>query len=137
MAQRTTQDNIELVVTGWLLPVRRRDIQELERHLHANAVWQAANGEIGCGNRNEILAMIGGEIEPLLGVDRLDLLASGDRVVVGVRSDELDEVAGVPLDGQLFFVITIEDDRIVRIEDQATRSAALATAGIASFRDWQ
>ncbi|MEA2445031.1 MAG: hypothetical protein QOJ12_2323, partial [Thermoleophilales bacterium] len=44
MAQRTTQDNIELVVTGWLLPVRRRDIQELERHLHANAVWQAANG---------------------------------------------------------------------------------------------
>jgi ketosteroid isomerase-like protein len=132
-----TQQNIELVMDGWLRPIAARDVDTLRRHLHPDVVWQGLAPDTVCGSRDELLDFVSDRPVPDRGVRRVDLLGDDDHVVVGVRGDDLDEIAGVRLDGQIFLVFTIRDGRIARIDDHPTRSAALAAAGIDDPPDWR
>ena len=46
------------------------------------------------------------------------------------------EVAGEPLEGQIYNVFTLRAGRITRIDDYRRRSEALAAAGIANDAGW-
>jgi len=54
-----------------------------------------------------------------------------------VRGPTLIEVAGEPLEGQIFNVFTLRDGRIIRIDDYRRRSQALAAAAIATDVGWR
>jgi hypothetical protein len=56
---------------------------------------------------------------------------------VGVRSTQLREVGGVPLEGQIFQVFTLRDGAIVRVDEYERRDDALAAAGAEGRGDWR
>jgi hypothetical protein len=58
----------------------------------------------------------------------LELIAGETAVVLGVRSDDLLAIAGVPLPGQLYNVFEILDARITSARDFARRTDALRAA---------
>jgi ketosteroid isomerase-like protein len=64
-------------------------------------------------------------------------MRAGDRVVLGIRSPGIADVAGEPLEGQLFDVFTFRDGRITRIDDYRRRGEALAAVGAAEGADWR
>jgi hypothetical protein len=51
--------------------------------------------------------------------------------VLGARRAGLEEVAGVPLHGEIYNVFAVDDGTITRIEDYADREDALTAAGLA------
>jgi hypothetical protein len=69
------------------------------------------------------------------GVDRLELIDAGERVVVGLAGPRFQEVPWAPLNGQIYVVYTVRDSHIVRMEDFLTRADAMAAAGGAT-KDW-
>ena len=132
-----TQKNIELVLTGWLMPVARRDFETLGRHLHPDVVWQGMHPDYTCDGRDEVLAFFDRGDDPETAVDRLDLIATDDHVVVGARSPGLEAIGEVPVGGQVFIVFTLRDGLIVRIDDHRDRAAALRAAGAEESGDWR
>ena len=137
MATDQTQDNLGIVLVGWVDAIRRRDLDALAAHLHPDVFWQGVLPGYTCDGRETVLAHFAGREElPHAGVERVDLVASGDQVVLGVRSRELERVGEVELGGQIFLVFTIRAGKIARLEDHATRRAALDAAGIAAVTDW-
>jgi hypothetical protein len=61
------------------------------------------------------------------GIDRLELHAAGDRVVVGIAGPRFRDVPF--LDGEIYMVFTTDSGRILRIDDYRTRDEAFrATA---------
>ncbi|MEA2451059.1 MAG: SnoaL-like domain [Thermoleophilaceae bacterium] len=136
MSERT-QANIALVLDGWLQPVQRRDFEALGRHVHPDVFWQGLRPEYRCDGRDEVLAFFARGEDPATAVDRVELLAGDDHVVVSVRSPGLETVGEVRVDGQVHLVFTLRDGLIVRIEDYAARADALRAAGIDELADWR
>jgi hypothetical protein len=62
------------------------------------------------------------------GVEALELVATEEKVVLGVRSTQLQDVGGMPLGGQIFQVFTLRDGLIVRVDEYERRGEALAAA---------
>jgi ketosteroid isomerase-like protein len=137
MASEPTQDNIELVLNGWLLPIRRRDLDALEQHLDPDVFWQSVRHDATCENRDAVVRHFAQQVESHTGVERLDLTGTDDHVIVGVRSRQLEAIADVELGGQIFLVFTIRDGLIARVEDHPTRSGALRAAQVAELPDWR
>ena len=71
-----------------------------------------------------------------LEVQHLEVIAGAEHAVLGVRSPQLQELAGVQLNGQLFNVFTIEEGRIVGVRDFAGRAEAQAAAGLEDVGSW-
>jgi len=67
------------------------------------------------------------------------VIATEEKVVLGVRSTQLQEVGGVPLGGQIFQVFTLRhhDGRIVRVDEYTRRGEALEAAGAKGRADWR
>jgi ketosteroid isomerase-like protein len=97
--------------------------------------WQGVLPELVCANREAVLDLL-----PRLGlsdVEAIELIGAGDKVVLGVRNRELQEVAGVQFRGQVFNVITLRDGRIVRIQDYTRREDALRAAAAVEQARWR
>lgn len=118
-------DNLELVLVGWLDAQRRHDIEAIERHLHPDAVWQGLRPDLVCRNRNQVLDNIRDRGAQLPDVEGIELCAEGDQVLFVVRSPDLVEVAGEPLNGQVNQVFTIADGLIVRMDEYRSRHEAI------------
>jgi catechol 2,3-dioxygenase-like lactoylglutathione lyase family enzyme len=118
-------DNLEVVLAGWVEARRRNDLDTIERHLHPDVMSQGLRPDLVCGNRDAVLDNIraGNGWRP--DVSGIELHADGDQVMLGVRSPDLTEVAGERLDGQIFQVFTIADGLIVRMDEYRTREEAL------------
>jgi hypothetical protein len=86
--------------------------------------------------RDAVLEALRGWVGVYLGVKALELIEVEDKVLFGISSVHLQEIAGVPLDGQIFNVLTLRGGRIVRIEDYARRDEALAAAKTEGRGDW-
>jgi hypothetical protein len=118
-------DNLEVILFGWIDGVRRRDPATIEPHLHPDVVWQGVRSDFVCRDRAEVLALVrrrGGPPD----VAGLELIAEGSRVMLGVRSPDLNDVGGVPLEQAVFQVFTLADGLIVRMDAHRTREEALA-----------
>lgn len=115
---------------------RSRDLERLASQLDENVVHQGVTPELICHNRAEVLENIHGSFErDNLGVDRLEMIEAGDRVVLGLAGPRFLDVPWAPLNGQIYIVYTVQDGRIVRMEDFLNRTDALSAAG-ATAKDW-
>ena len=133
----SSEENIAMILTDWLGALRRHDLESVERSMDPEIVWQGVRGDFVCPDRAAVLEMLREWQREDHGVEALELVATEDRVVLGVRSTQLQEIGGVPLGGQIFNVFTLSDGRIVRIDDYPRRSEALAAAGAEGWGDWR
>jgi hypothetical protein len=132
---RVTQANIE-VVFDHLNARRVHDLARLESQLDPDVVHQGVLPELVCNNRDEVLSMVQrGFAGDGFGIDRLELIDAGDRVVVGLAGPRFSQVPWSPINGQIYMVYTLRDGRIVRMDDYLSRADAMAAAG-AAVKDW-
>jgi hypothetical protein len=57
--------------------------------------------------------------------------------VLGIRDPEYRELAGVPLEGQLFVVFAVRNGEVVELRDYPRRDQALRAAGAADWATWR
>jgi SnoaL-like domain len=130
-----TQANLE-VVFDHLNARRMHDLALLESQLDPDVVHQGVLPDLVCNNRDEVLDNVQrGFALDGFGVDRLELIDAGDRVVVGLAGPRFSEVPWAPLNGQIYVVYTLRDGRIVRMDDYLSRAEAISAAG-ATAKDW-
>jgi ketosteroid isomerase-like protein len=118
------------VVVAWLDAMRRGDLETAAGCFHPDVTWRAVRDAALCGNRSEVVDMLAASLAT--GAPRataLELIAGRTAVVLGVRSDDLREIAGVPLPGQLYNAFEIRDGRIASARDFSHRGETLRAAG--------
>ncbi|MGI8593443.1 MAG: hypothetical protein ACR2ML_03585 [Solirubrobacteraceae bacterium] len=59
-------------------------------------------------------------------IDSLELVGNDTHLVLGVRSSDLGDIDGLELGGEIYNVFTLEEGKIIRIEDHLLRDEALA-----------
>jgi hypothetical protein len=122
-------NNLELIFDH-LNARRSRDLSRLESQFDPRVVHQGVLPELVCNNRQEVLENVQrGFSRDDFGVDRLELIDAGERVLVGLAGPRFREVPWAPLNGQIYVVYTIREGRIVRMEDFLTRAQAVAAPG--------
>jgi ketosteroid isomerase-like protein len=130
-----TQSNLE-VVFEHLDARRKHDVARLESQLDPNVVHEGVLPDLICHNRAEVLENIErGFARDDFGVDRLELIDVGERVVVGLAGPRFQEVPWAPLNGQIYVVYRLRDGRILRMHDYLMRTEAMAAAG-GDAKDW-
>jgi ketosteroid isomerase-like protein len=123
------EDNLAVVV-AWLDAMRRRDLEAAAVLLDPDVRWRGLPEDAVCVNREEVVRMLEAvHARPHPQASAVELVAGTDGVVLGVRADELREIGGVPLAGQLSNVFRFRGARIVTVEDYAHRTDALRAAG--------
>jgi len=128
-------NNLELIFDH-LNARRSRDLARLESQFDPGVVHQGVLPELVCNNRQEVLENVQrGFSRDDFGVDRLELIDAGERVLVGLAGPRFREAPWAPLNSQIYVVYTIREGRIVRMEDFLTRAQAAAAAG-GTVKDW-
>jgi ketosteroid isomerase-like protein len=128
-------NNLEIIFDH-LNARRSRDLARLESQFDPRVVHQGVLPELVCNNRQEVLENVQrGFSRDDFGVDRLELIDAGERVLVGLAGPRFREVPWAPLNGQIYVVYTIREGRIVRMEDFLTRAEAVAATG-GTVKDW-
>jgi ketosteroid isomerase-like protein len=134
----TPEENIKTILTDWLDALRRHDLAVVERRMDQDVFWQGVREDFVCRNRAEALGMLRQSQREEHGVEALELIATEEKVVLGVRSStQLQEIGGVPLGGQIFQVFTLRSGQIVRIEEYTRRGEALAAADAEDRGTWR
>lgn len=130
--------HIKTILADWLDALRRHDLATVERRMAPDIFWQGVREDFACANRDEAMEMLREQQREEHGVEALELIATEEKVVLGVRSSQLQETGGVPLGGQIFQVFTLRhhDGRIVRVDEYRRRSEALEAAGAEDRGDW-
>ncbi|HMC07639.1 MAG TPA: nuclear transport factor 2 family protein [Solirubrobacterales bacterium] len=129
------RQNLRTIVR-WLDAMRRRDVDQAMDSFAAGVTWEGVAEGVACHDKGDVREMLD---SPLLGeaAHALELIARGDRVVLGVRSPDIEEIGGVSLEGQLYTVFELVDGEIVRAHDYARRAEALAAAAIGDAPIWR
>jgi ketosteroid isomerase-like protein len=133
----TPEDNIKVILFDWLAALRRHDFDSIERRMAPDVFWQGIREDLVCEDREQAMEVLREQQREEHGVEALELVATEEKVVLGVRSDQLREVGGVPLEGQIFQVFTLRDGIIVRVDEYESRSEALAAADAGDRGDWR
>jgi ketosteroid isomerase-like protein len=118
-------DNLKLVFAGWVDALRRNDLETIERHLDPDVVWQGVRPDLVCGDRDAVLDNVRQSQGWLPEVASIELHADGDQVLFGVHSPDLVEIAGEPLDEQVFQVFTVAGGLITRMDEYRSREEAI------------
>ena len=124
--ERQPQSNIEIIWSDWVDAIRRGDIDRLAARLTPTTTHQGIYPELICRNGVEVAENARRASGHLPQVDAVELTASGDHVVLGVRGPD---VCPTGEEGQAFVVFTLRDGKIVEIRDHPLRAEALAAAG--------
>lgn len=114
---------------------RRHDLGAVTSLLDAAVVHEGVTEELVCHNRDEVLHNIRRSFQRDDGVDHLEIVASGDSVIVGISGSRFRDAPWAELGDQLFIVHTVRDGRVVRMRDFVSRADAFRAAG-ASPVDW-
>jgi ketosteroid isomerase-like protein len=133
----TPEDNIKVILSDWLDALRRHDLDAIEQRMAPEVFWQGIREDLVCEDREEAMEMLREQQREEHGVEALELVATEEKVVLGVRSTQLQEVGGVPLGGQIFQVFTLREGVIVRVDEYERRGEALAAAGADGRGDWR
>jgi hypothetical protein len=111
-------------------------LARLELQLDPDVVHQGVLPELVCHNRAEVLDNVRRSFARSdFGVDHLEMIDAGERIVVGLAGPRFREGPWTPLKGQIYIVYSLRDGRIVRMDDYLSRTEALAAAG-GTARDW-
>jgi len=135
MTRTAARANIETLI-AWLDAMRRKDLDAAVAFFAPDVVWEGLVPGVECANRADVREMLSESIQDDIDVEHLEVLGGSEGAVLGVRSAELDELAGVKLNGQLFNVFTIRGDRIVHVRDFAMRTQAQEAAGLDDLPGW-
>ena len=129
---RAPESNLEIIFADWLDAMRRGDIQTMAKRLAPDAVHQGVKPEWICRNREEVLDNVRSRVGNTPAVEAIELIAAGDKVVMSVKAPDV----GLPIDGaenefrgQACIVFTLNEGRIVRIDDYLHRADALKATG--------
>ena len=133
----TPEENIKTILADWLDALRRHDFATVERRMDPQVFWQGIREDFICENRDEAMEMLRQQQREEHGVEALELIATEDRVMLGIRSTQLQEIGGVQLSGQILQVFTLHDGRIVRVDEYIRRREALEAAGAEGRGDWR
>jgi hypothetical protein len=133
----TPEDNIKIILADWLAALRRHDLDAMERRMAPDVFWQGIREDFVCEDRSEALKIIRVQQREEHGVEALELVATEEKVMLEVRSTQLQEVGGVPLGGQIFQVFTLREDIIIRADEYERRGEALAATGTEDRGDWR
>jgi ketosteroid isomerase-like protein len=133
----TPEDNIKVILSDWLDALSRQDLDAIEQRMAPEVFWQGIREDFVCVNREEAMKVLREQQSEDYGVEALELVATEEKVVLGVRSNQLREVGGVPLGGQIFQVFTLREGVIVRVDEYERRGEALAAAGADGRGDWR
>ena len=136
MTSRAARANIETVM-AWLDAMRRKDLNAAIAYFDRAVVWEGLVPGIECPNREAVREMLAESLSDDIEVQHLEVIAGEEHAMLGVRSPQLQELAGVQLNGQLFNVFTIEEGRIVAVRDFAVRAEAQAAAGLEELGSWR
>src|SRR5215217_8775969 len=100
------EENIKTILADWLDALRRYDFATVERRMDPEVFWQGVREDFVCENRDEAMEMLREQKREEHGVEALELIATEDRVMLGIRSTQLQEIGGVQLSGQILQVFT-------------------------------
>src|SRR5215212_9386456 len=132
----TPEENIRTILADWLDALRRHDFATVERRMDPEVFWQGVREDFVCEDRNQAMEMLREQQREEHGVEALELIATEEKVVLGVRSTQLQKIGGVPLGGQIFQVFTLREGVIVRVDECERRGDALVAAGAEDRGDW-
>lgn len=135
--EESRQSNLEVVLVHWIDALRRHDLEAVAAGLDPAVVWQGAREDLVCSDREAVLDALRSQVSDPDQVEAVELIGARDRVMLGVRSPQLQEVAGVPFDGQSFTVFTLRGGKIVHMEDHLRRADAVAAAGVSDLAGWR
>lgn len=124
-----TDQNLELILLGWVDALRRRDPDRIADRLAEDIVWQGLRRDLVCPNRDAVLDNIvdgGQHREQIAGIEVVAL--DDQHVLLGVLLPGVTELFGDQLDGAIFDVFTINDGVITRIDEFKARDDAVAHA---------
>jgi hypothetical protein len=110
---------------------RRHDLDAIAIGLDPEVIHQGVMPELVCDGRDAVLDRMRSSLgNGDSGIERLELHAAGDSVVVGIAGPRFREIPF--LNGEIFMVFTVRDGRILRIDDYRTREEAFRAAGAPS-----
>jgi ketosteroid isomerase-like protein len=134
------QSNLEIVFSDWLDALRRGDFGRIASRLAPDVIHDGVRPEFSCAGRDVVLARMRKQAAHRPEVTALELIESGDQVVLSVRA----ATVGVSMDldsdkmrGQATIVFTLRDGLIVRMRDYVTRDEALAAVSAPPAPVWQ
>jgi hypothetical protein len=110
---------------------RQRDLDAIRAGLDPEVVHQGVMPDLVCNGRDEVLARVRSSFAPGgFGVEKLELNAAGERVIVGIAGPRFREIPF--LNGEIFIVFTVRDGLIVRMDDYRTRDEAFGAVAAAA-----
>ncbi len=115
---------------AWFDALRRNDVEAMTAALAPTVVWQGIQAGFVCHGPDEVVEGFVSGYDASQEIDSIELLGSDTHVVLGVRAPDLGQVEGIDIGPELYNVFTIEDDKIVRIQDYLDREEALAAASL-------
>ena len=133
----TSQQNLATVLIDFLGALRRGDFDGASSLLAPDVTWQGLRDDFVCHGRDEVIDTFRGALDERREIDALEFIRGEDRIVMGARGPNMTEVAGEPLEGQIYNVFTLRDGRVTRIDDYRRRAEALTAAGIAEDAGWR
>jgi SnoaL-like domain len=117
------------VVFDHLYARRMRDLDALTRGLDPDVVHQGVLPSLVCNGRDAVIERMRSSFDlGDSGIERLELIAASDRVIVGIAGPRFREIPF--LDGEIFIVFTTRDGLIVRMDDYRTREDARNAVGV-------
>jgi ketosteroid isomerase-like protein len=115
------------VVFDHLHARRRRDSDAVEASLDPDVVHQGVLPKLVCNGRDAVMERMQSSLEGIdSGIEKLELIAVGERVIVGIAGPRFDDIPF--LDGEIFMLFTLRDGRILRIDDYRARENAMRAA---------
>ncbi len=106
---------------------RRRDLEAIAAGLDPDVVHQGVLPELVCHGRAAVLERMAASLDNGdIGIERLELHAAGERVIVGIAGPRFRDMPF--LDGEIFMVFSLRDGVILRIDDYRTRAGAFSAA---------
>ena len=88
----TPEENIKTILADWLDALRRHDLATVERRMAPDFFWKGVREDFACANRDEAMEMLREQQREEHGVEALELIATEDRVILGIRSTHLQEI---------------------------------------------
>lgn len=127
-------DNLALLVSAWTGMFRSGSSDALAGILDENVVWQGLLPELVCGDRRQVLEILGRLSRRSPRITRIEAEEFGDRVVISVEGPDfpaMTDAADAPLlapGAPRSLVFTFGGGRVVRMESLPNRDAAFALA---------
>jgi ketosteroid isomerase-like protein len=128
---RSPRSNIEIVWSDWLDAIRRGDLDTLASRLAPEVTHRGVREDLICPDRDAVLESARARADQLPEVGAVELVATGDHVVLSVRAPTVGMPLedGAPMRGQASIVFTLRDGLITQMQDYVSRGEALAAAG--------